>query len=210
MGSAQKTNRRQVHLKLVSFLVVLFLLITLTQIKLPQQALAASFVPLPEEYRNSVTIESVNGAIQTLLSDEHGDVEQLKTEYEEVKTTEGTILRPSAVNTIGCSTDFANNLKINFTITHTILEPVKGTVKIEISNYRTGFVYDTKLLLLNFAPREPINKAVKFSIITSEPDTEFFIKITFPTAEELAYKEPDTKQVSLLEYLLYQSGITPH
>jgi hypothetical protein len=210
MASTPKINRRQVYLKLLSFLTILFLLIALTQIKLPQKALATGFVPLPEEYRNAVSVESVNGAVQTLLNDEHGDVEQLKTEYEEVKTTEGTILRPSAVNTIGCSTDFVNNLKIDFTITHTMLEPVKGTVKIEISNYQTGFVYDTKLLLLDFVPREPITKVIKFSIITPQPDTEFLIRITFPTAEELAYTKPETKQVSLLEYLLYQIGITPH
>jgi hypothetical protein len=211
MKSVHKANNRQVYFKLVSFIAVLFLLIGLTQIKLPQKALAVGFVPVPAEYRDSVSIDTINGAIQAILAvDEHGDVGQLMTEYETWKTTEGAIFRPSAVNTIGCSTEFINNLQINFTITHTILEPVRGTVKIEISNYKSGFVYDTKLLLLDFVPRKPINKVVKFSIVTAEPDTEFFIKITFPTAEELAYKEPDTKQVSLLEYLLYQSGITPH
>ncbi|MEM3510206.1 MAG: hypothetical protein QW282_00020 [Nitrososphaerales archaeon] len=204
-------KNKQTYLKISSFIAVLLLLAALTQIRLPQKALAEGFVPLPDEYRDAVTVETINGAVQAILAvDEHGDVGQLMSEYEMWKISEGAVLRPSAVNTQGCSSEYINNLQINFTITHTILERVVGTVKVEICNYETGFVYDSRLLLVNFIPREPVNKIMKFSVVTLESNTAFLIKITFPTAEELAYEEPKTRQVSLLEYMLYQIGITPH
>lgn len=208
----ERVKRKRTYLKLISFIAVLLLLTSLSQIKLPQEALATGFVPIPDEYRGLVSLETVNRVAAAILAaDEHGDVGQLMTEYEAWKVSEGIVITPSTVNTQGCATAYINNLELNFTLTHSMFEHVRGTVKVEVCNYDTGFIYAAKLLSVDFLPGQKANRVVKFSIVTPDPTTAFLIKITFPTAEELAYNKSGEEQVSLLEYITSTFfGLTPH
>lgn len=203
-----KEKRAKHFAKPVIFLALLVVLIALTKVKIPYEAQATGFVPLPDKYRDNVSVDFVGGAVQTIFStDEHGDTENFKTQYTTWKVTDGVAIQPQTSNVQACSTEYTNNLDVNFTISNNLIQPTRGTVRVAVYDYKTRQLLSSRLFLSNFEPTKATSGVAKFNILSVTYDPTFLVKVTLPTADELTYVPAEVKYLSPIQYVLVLLGL---
>lgn len=194
--------------KPVIFVALVLLLIALTKIKIPYEAQATGLVPLPDQYRDNLSVDSVGGAVATILSyDEHGDTEQFKALYKSWKVSDGVAIQAQMVNIQACSTSYTNNLDVNFTISNNLVKPTRGTVEVAVYDYNSRTLLSSRFMVLNFEPGKAASGVAKFSILTVIFDAIFLVKVTFPTANQLSYIPSEVKYLSPIQYVLVLLGL---
>lgn len=194
--------------KPVVFVILLILLIALTKVKIPYQAQATGFVPLPDMYRDHVSVDFVGGAVQTIFTvAEHGETEEFKTQYTTWKVTDGVAIQPQTSNVQGCSSEYTNRLDVNFTISNSLTQPTRGTVKVAVYDYNTRTLLSSRQMVLDFKPDGPTSGVAKFSILSFTYDPTFLVKVTFPTADELTYVPAQVEYLSPIQYVLVLLGL---
>lgn len=206
-GHLKRERRVKRFAKLVIFVTLLLLVVALTKVEIPYQVQAAGLIPLPDKYMDAVSIDFIGGAVSTIFSSgEHGEEEQFKTDYQMWKVTDGVALQPQTSNVQGCTTEYTNNMVVNFTISNSLMEPTVGTVRVAVYDYESRTLLSNRYLVLNFEPRNATYGTAKFSILSFVFDPIFLVQVTFPTSDELVYLPAEVKQLSPLEYVLVLLG----
>jgi|YelNatPaOPRAMG01_1025707.scaffolds.fasta_scaffold36112_3 hypothetical protein len=208
MEAKRRSSSGKRLVKPFAFVALLVLAVVLSKYMVTFDLPAMGYVPLSDSAREKVSVDFVNGAVSTILSsDEHGDVEQFKTEYTQWKVTNGVIVQPQTSNVQGCSTEYVNNLEVNFSISNQLTFPERGTVNVTVFDNRNGAKLATKLFIMDFKPGTMTSGVAKFTIFSNEFDPLFLVKVTFPTSDELSFTPATSRQVPLLEYVLMKLGI---
>jgi|GEM_PF-2166301 len=196
-------ERRQLYVILVVALLMTFF----AEYTVPFEFSARGYVPLGDALRDKVSLSSINGVVQTIFDDQHGDVDQFMQEYTVSRTGEGILIQPLRSNVQGCSTDYTNYLVVNFTIFNELPRPQKATLNVSVYDTANGQLAASKLIVANLEPKQESSYEAKFYIISTEYDPIFLVKVTFPTADQLAYVPSTTNEIPLFQYLLIQLGL---
>lgn len=195
--------------KFIVFLGMILLLLFLTQVKVPM-AMTAELLPLPEKYKDYVSIDDINGIPQGVFYDDgHGDIEQLPVEYKvmQMPNMEGIVLRASGIDVAGCASTYTHKFEVEVTIANNLPEPTKATLKVVVSDVNEKVTYETKLLPIELIPREKATVDLKFSISAIASDIAYYIRVYIPTSEDLGSNPNAVKYISLLESLFINLGI---
>lgn len=115
-------------------------------------------------------------------------------------------MQPQSVGLLGCTTDFWSNLDVYFTISNSLTQPTCGTVQVSIYGYYSGTLLSSRLMVLDFN-NETTSAVAKFSFQSGSYDPLYVVKVTFPTAAELAYVPAELKYLSPIEYALVLLGV---
>jgi hypothetical protein len=190
------------------FIVLIVVLIALTKIKIPYQTEAAGYVPLPDQDRDKVSVDFVGGAVQTIFAaDDHGDTQEFKTQYKTWKVTEGVAIQPETSNVQGCSSEYTNNLNVNFTISNSLIQSTRGTVEVAVYDYQTRNLLEKQLMTLDFKPNQDASGLARFNILSFTFDPTFLVKVSFPSPAELSYVHAQVKYLPLIQYVLVLLGL---
>jgi hypothetical protein len=193
--------------KPAAFLALVILLLLLSKVRVPYVLTPANPPPLPDYARNDLMVTAINGASEMETPVEGEEWEPYYPLVSSGNSTENEIIMTPQASAPGCATDFQSTIDINFTISNTLSQEEKGTVKVAVFDNGNGMLLASQLLVMDFQPYTPTSGAARFRIVTAQTNPVFLVKFTFPTADELGWVPAEVIYISLFEYLLAKVGI---
>ena len=200
--------RRQDVVKLSVLIALVMVLTFFSDYKVTMSTIPSGFATLPDSVRDEVSVTSFNGQAKTAVTNIESYVMPVPDTFSTWDAETGITLAHTNVASSGCQSVFTDNIDVNLTVTNGLSEAARGAINISIYNQKTGDLLDSKVLMLSFMPGQAAYAAARFSLSTQEIQPIFLVKANFPEGQGTV--SANTKQVSLLEFLLMQAGILQH
>jgi hypothetical protein len=195
-------------LKPAAFVAVIFLLVFLSRVSVAYTPLPKGAVALPDDVKDQVVVSSINGGVQTVYDfSTGGDTDAQLVGVETWSPSSNTLIVSPQVSTSGCQTEFKTSVAVSFTTLNQLSAEAKGAVNVTVFNNRDGIKLGTYIVPMDFKPGVAASGSAHFDLtVTDDSNPMFLVKITFPSAADLA-NGITKEQVPLFEYLLYQAGV---
>ncbi|HVP23679.1 MAG TPA: hypothetical protein VMS77_07180 [Conexivisphaerales archaeon] len=194
--------------KPVAFVAVILLLFSLSRVTVAYTPMPKGATALPADMVDKVLITSINGGAQSVYDESTGgDTDAQIVGVQTWAPSSNTLVVSPQVSTSGCQTEFKTSVVVTFMTANRLSVEEKGSVNVSVFNNKNGQKLDTYIVPMDFKPGAPASGSAHFDLtVNDDGNPAFLVKITFPTASDLANGLP-LQQVSLFEFLLYKAGV---
>jgi hypothetical protein len=192
--------------KPMAFLAIIALLLVLSKFTVSYSP-SKGAVALSPDARDRVVVTSMNGG--TMLVPDSGADSDGTPQLVGVDTwspSSNIIMVSPHVSATGCGSLYQTSMDITFSTANRLSVEQKGAVNVTVIDFNRNLTLATSIVTLDFKPGQETSGSANFNIQGTDPDPVYMVTVTFPTSADLSSGVPG-ERVSLIEYLLYQTGI---